>query len=167
VKRLLVAAFLMMPVVGIDSVAMAEDVTMCSAGGEAWRAGDVQTAIDAFTMCIDEGDLSDTTMSAALSSRGNILVAVGATQHGLEDLNSALQLDPVNAAAAYGRGNARFDQGDMVGALEDYNLALGLQPDLPPLYLARADTFSALGRHAEALADYDRVLLTTLSTRSQ
>ncbi len=101
-KRILAAMALVVPLTMIGSSVLAEDVTMCSAGGEAWRAGEVQAAIDAFTLCIDEGDLSPATKSAALSSRGNILVAVGANQHGLEDLNEALRLDPLNAAAAYG-----------------------------------------------------------------
>jgi len=158
VRHVSVAMMAMVAVVSLFGDASAEDITHCSVGGEAWRAGDVQTAIDNFTICIDQGDLTPATLSTALSSRGNILVAIGAPNHALEDLERALELDPTNVFALYGRGSARFDLGDLAGALSDYTMAIDFQPDLLPLVFARANTFSALGRHTEAIADYDRVV---------
>ena len=138
--------------------ATAEDVTHCSVGGEAFRTGDVQRAIDSFTLCIETGELEPGTLSAAYSSRGNILLAVGATNYALEDLEQALALDADNVAALYGRGSARFELGEYPGALEDYNRALALEPDVPQLHLERANLYSAMGRYTEAVDDYSRVL---------
>ncbi len=138
--------------------ARAEDTSMCKAGGDAWRAGKAQDAIDNFTKCIDNGQLEPATMSAALASRGNILSALGAPKHAMDDFNKSLQIDPNQPGALFGRGTARYELGDAQGALDDFNKLVELQPTLGAAYLGRANVENAMADYQSAIADYSQAL---------
>jgi len=138
--------------------ARAEDTAACVAGGEAWRAGNVQAAIDDFTDCIENGALERKTLADALASRGNILESAGAPTVAMEDFAAALAIDPNHVPALFGRANAYLDLGNLSGALADFDTLIGLVPELAQAYYGRANVKSELGDFEGALADYDRSL---------
>ena len=58
----LVATLATAALLAVAVPAAAEDTSACIVGGEAWRAGKAQEAIDSFTVCIEQGDLEPATM---------------------------------------------------------------------------------------------------------
>ncbi|MCA8922395.1 MAG: tetratricopeptide repeat protein, partial [Planctomycetes bacterium] len=71
-----------------------------------------------------------------------------------------IELDPANPTAFGGRGVSRVYQNRLVEALADYDLGIELgQRGVPAgLYVNRGLCLGRLGRHAAALADFERVL---------
>ncbi len=86
--------------------------------------------------------------------------------HSLGDHDRAIQLctwlierDADWAQPFYFRGASRLTQDDPAGALEDLERAIDLDPDIPAFaYHDRGRALAALGRHQEALADYEHAL---------
>jgi tetratricopeptide (TPR) repeat protein len=138
--------------------AVAEDTTACEAGGEAWRAGDIQGSIDDFTVCIEQGDLQPETMASALASRGNVLRVSGAVAHAISDFNRALEIDPDHPGALFGRANAWFDMRDLNQSMADFNHAIAAMPTMAEAYSGRGNVKSAEGDYLGAIADYDAAL---------
>lgn len=138
--------------------ASAEDTSACVAGGEAWRAGENQAAIDHFTACIDDGDLEPASMASALASRGNVLRVSGATVHSIPDFNAALAIDADHVGALFGRANAWFGLHDLRKALADFDHVIAIMPSLAQAYFGRANVHTALEDYTSAIADYDQSL---------
>lgn len=66
--------------------------------------------------------------------------------------------EEARGAALYNRGQAYLAQGQAEKALQDFSAALDIAPDSEDLLLNRAAALRKLGRHEEAIADYDRLL---------
>jgi tetratricopeptide (TPR) repeat protein len=82
----------------------------------------------------------------------------GDKQGMLADLNSALKINPNNAAAYNNRGLVRYQLGDMQGALADFNTALKINPNNAAAYNGRGLVRSQLGDKQGALADFNTAL---------
>lgn len=74
-----------------------------------------------------------------------------------EDAAAKLQKPEIAGASRifFNRGNERFQKGDIEGALSDISKAIELSPENSNFYLARATTFTRIGRPQEALSDLE------------
>ncbi|MBI3129246.1 MAG: tetratricopeptide repeat protein [Candidatus Tectomicrobia bacterium] len=86
-------------------------------------------------------------------ARGVRLAKQGRFEEALEDLNKAIQLNPVDAEAYNNRGGVfcmleRFEL-----AIADFSKAIELNPTYQKAYLNRAKTFERIGRTQEATND--------------
>jgi tetratricopeptide (TPR) repeat protein len=75
-------------------------------------------------------------------------------------LDGALEQNPNAAAVRDLRARLRADTGDLDGALADVDAELVARPEHAPARLLRVQILYALGRHAEAAAECDRLLAT-------
>jgi tetratricopeptide (TPR) repeat protein len=120
-------------------------------------AGDYDTAIDdATTLLRLEGQPTP----YLLSSRGLAYLQTGELEHGLDDINQALKIDPEYAAGYDRRGYAYFLLGDYGRSEQDMDEALRRIATLPPqgraeLHYHCALLLQAQGRRDAALADLD------------
>ncbi|MCL2923866.1 MAG: hypothetical protein MGF17_04350 [Trichodesmium sp. MAG_R04] len=64
----------------------------------------------------------------AYIKRGIVHLDLGDNRGGLEDLESAVQLQPKNPEAYYHRGNTRRSLGDVSGAIIDFETAIKFNP---------------------------------------
>src|SRR5262249_626367 len=78
--------------------------------------------------------------------------------HSLDDLNTAVALDPKNPRGYFERGNL-FQLGmDYQLAIDEYNIAISISPDDPDYYINRANSYADLFQYDKAIADYDQGL---------
>ena len=90
-----------------------------------------------------------------LHSRGHSLGALGRNVEALEAYDTAVGIDPADAAAHAGRGDALAALDRFAEALEAYDRAADLDPGFAPFHLFRGDALAVLDRFAEALEAYD------------
>ena len=154
-RRLLIAlALLVLP----PAPAGAEDLTYCHQGLGAKKAGNHDLAIDYYTRCLNEGDLSRGNQAVFYNNRGNAYRSKGDTDRAIADYDRALRLDPDYALAYYNRGLAYNGKGDTDSAIADYDRVLRLDPDFALAYNNRGLTYSGKGAYDRAIADYDQAL---------
>ncbi|MEO6502277.1 MAG: tetratricopeptide repeat protein [Jatrophihabitantaceae bacterium] len=93
-----------------------------------------------------------------LSLRGRLELEAGRLDQARTALDAAVRNDPSLAGAWALRGALNFEAADLAGALSDLSRAVELSPD-PAVLFNRAHVLHELGRLAEAVADFDQVLL--------
>jgi tetratricopeptide (TPR) repeat protein len=76
----------------------------------------------------------------------------------MELVSSCLAVEPRHPLAYALRGRLRHERGDFGGALADFDAGLRLSPDDVEILLGRGMTLVSLGRKAEALACYERIM---------
>jgi tetratricopeptide (TPR) repeat protein len=76
----------------------------------------------------------------------------------LEDINLAIQLDPLIPEAYYYRGNIHYFNFRIGDAIKDYNKAIDLKPDYMAAYYIRAAAKGEQNKYDEAISDYQTVL---------
>ncbi len=76
----------------------------------------------------------------------------------LEDLNTALRLEPRHAGLYINRAFLRYSLDDYFGAMADYDYAIGLEPANEVALFNRALLLSEVGDNDRALVDYNRIL---------
>ncbi len=89
---------------------------------------------------------------------GRKLLAQGAHQAALAELNSALEISPHLADALYHRGCVHEATGQVEEALADFDQALSCDPQHALSYLHRGRIRSEQGDVDPALADFDQVM---------
>ena len=72
-------------------------------------------------------------------------------------LTAALRWDPQSPATFRQRGDLFTDQGHYEQALEDYHRAIELDPDDPISLIKRSVALQYLGKHAEAIQDWQQL----------
>lgn len=83
----------------------------------------------------------------------------GAGDLALDDLNRAIEIDPVYVDAYLLRGQIHSDQGNYDQALDDFNTAINLAPDYAPSFYSRALLYyNAYADPDSALADLNMAL---------
>ena len=87
-----------------------------------------------------------------LTSRGNILEALGRPDEALESYDQALALQPDLTNALYNRGTVLSNLKRPSEALNSYDMALALKPDDAEILLNRSAVLLELNRPEEALA---------------
>jgi tetratricopeptide (TPR) repeat protein len=81
----------------------------------------------------------------------------GDAQAAQQALAAALWWDPESAATFRQRGDLLTDQGHYDQALEDYHRAIELDPDDPVNLIKRSVALQFLGKHAEAIQDWQQL----------
>ena len=132
----------------------AEDTTHCFDAIYALKENRLNEAIDLYTRCINEGDLSQKNLIVALNDRGN---AFGKNQQlnlALQDFSSVIQIDAEDADAFYNRGltNRKLERFDE--ALADYNQAIKLNPRYAKAYNNRGGVHGKQGKFKVAIIDF-------------
>lgn len=74
----------------------------------------------------------------------------------MDDLDHALELDPLMAVAHYNRGTILLRMGADVDAIESFTRAIEIEPSLGPAYFNRGYARFSRGNHDGAVADISR-----------
>jgi len=93
----------------------------------------------------------------ALLNRGRAYLLLKNYSAAIDDSEAALRVEPQLAAAHNLRGTVLRDTGNPGQALEEFNRAVDLAPNADNYY-QRGATFQALGRHQQAIADFDQTI---------
>jgi tetratricopeptide (TPR) repeat protein len=93
----------------------------------------------------------------SLSNRGDAAAGRGDVETAEGDFTRALELDPANAGAYIRRARIRARREDYVAAIDDLSRAVEVAPDNLEARQLRGLVNETLGRHKEALADYEIV----------
>ncbi len=154
-RRVLIAlALLFLPL----APASAEDLTYCNQAIGAQEAGNHDLAIDYYTRCLNEGDLSRGNQVIIYNGRSNAYRDKGEDDRAIADHDQALRLDPDFALAFNNRGNAYSRKGEYDRAIADYDRALRLDPDYALAYNNRGRVHFNRGRFAQAVPDLRRAV---------
>lgn len=104
---------------------------------------------------IDGGELSGQQLSLAYSMRALAYSLTGLYDQALRDYDEAIRLNPSFAVALNNRAWTYFKSGKPGRGVGDVERSLELSPDSPHTIDTRAHIRQALGRIADALADYE------------
>lgn len=124
------------------------------------RPEPAEPAVRACTVAITSYRFSPARLTELLVLRGDAHRRIGRRERALADYETALKIETSNVRALAGRGMIRAEEGANLQALADFRRAIGSGGDGPEVRFARAGALAALGRDAEAAADYDVVLST-------
>jgi tetratricopeptide (TPR) repeat protein len=114
------------------------------------RVGDYPTALAALTSVTKR----EPSNAVAFYELGNINQMLGRDTEAMDAWTTALRLDPAFDAAYLARGRDYFKQGNFLASLGDFERAVSSNPSTEA-YLQRAFALQALGRHTDALRDFD------------
>jgi tetratricopeptide (TPR) repeat protein len=92
------------------------------------------------------------------SQLGLYLQRAGKTREASEAFQHALKLNPRSPEAQYGEALIAFDERQFEAALNLLNRALKGRPLFPEARVAKGESFAQLGRTAEAIAEFEKVL---------
>lgn len=152
-RALLTVVFLAAAVVGVGAGAAradsGSDVRRCHAPSD-----DAAGRISACTRVIRSKTLDGAALADVHNNRGVALAAVGLNRQATVDFDRALELDAEHAAALSNRCRANIHTGDLKAAVADCDAAIKLRPDDATAYLNQGAAFQAMGRYAEAAANY-------------
>lgn len=94
----------------------------------------------------------------AYANRARAYLRAGDLEEALQDLDTAIRLDPRCGDFYFRRGNAYAHAGDNVRALDDYDRAIRLSPRHIDAYIARGLLHMRLGDDDRALDDFNRAV---------
>jgi tetratricopeptide (TPR) repeat protein len=92
-----------------------------------------------------------------LNNRGMHFHSMGRDREAINDLNSALKVDPKFVPAMINRGFVHMQAGRADDAEKDLTAAIEMSPESPQAYTMRGNARVTQGRAADALADYRKV----------
>jgi len=134
-------------------------------GTEAFKTGQLNEAIEAFTAAITSGELGDETLAITYNNRGVARGELNEFERAIDDYRKSLALlpnDPITRknlrVAHLKRAMASQAAGDLESAEEDLDAAIAAQPDHYLPYLRRAELNVARGQLALAVVDYEQAL---------
>jgi len=137
--------------------AAAEDMTWCDKALLDHDNGRLESAVERYTRCIEQGDLGTSSLAIAHSNRGLAWLDLGDHANALPDFERAIELDPGWALYWTDRADLHVRSGDYVAAIADYNEALARDPENTGILLDRAIAWGYLGDLDMAMADFGRV----------
>lgn len=108
---------------------------------EKLAAGNMDEAIEDLTVAIDANATSD-----SLTLRGEIYLQMGDYQKALDDFNSAIEVDNMNAVAFYDRALLNMRLENYNAALNDINNALAAQSMKPSEVLSMRNLYAKRGQ---------------------
>jgi len=94
----------------------------------------------------------------AYNSRGGVYRELHDYGRALEDLNTAISLDPGYALPYNNRGLVYREVGDYGRAVSDFSTSISLDPRNAATFINRADTYRGLRDYQKALADYNAAI---------
>ena len=134
----------------------------CVSGQAAYEERDYAAAREAFTACIEGGDVPEAAMADALHRRGRSAMKLGEHDAALADFDRVLATDETHAQALNSRGWTLLLKDLPEEALPDLEAAKVLAPRDPRIADSYAHVLAALGREQDALrAFFDAVELQT------
>jgi tetratricopeptide (TPR) repeat protein len=102
--------------------------------------------------------LEDYKSARAYLKRGHVYRLLQEHAAALEDLGSAIKLDPTLSEAWRERGISHAGMGQFEAAFNDLDKAIRLAPMDAESYYLRADLYSRLKKDEQALADYEKAI---------
>jgi tetratricopeptide (TPR) repeat protein len=125
----------------------------------AWRGGCLRD------MGRDEDAIEDYTKAIArmrpnadvYRERAKLFQRIGEPSKALEDLAEAERLEPGSSSRRL-RRDALLALGRYEQVLSEMNVAIRKQPEVAHFFACRAESYAQTGRHAEALADFERAM---------
>ncbi len=138
--------------------AQEEELDWCRVAIMADSAGEPETAIEAYTKCLETPDLEDDYRGMFLHQRGLAFDAMGDPQRAIEDFTQALPLVPEPERTFSARGLARAEMGQYDKAIYDFTQAINVDPHVPGNWHMRGILNMEVGNLEDALADYDTAL---------
>lgn len=122
-------------------------------GDEQFAAGNFEQAINFYSKAINKKPSPQLHIS-----RSEVYLKQENTASALEDLNTAINLDPSLIDGYFARAAVYFDTKDYNLAISDYNKVIELRPDFIDGYIARASVYFAMEDFNSARSDYNHVL---------
>lgn len=131
-------------------------------GEEALRGLDYNRALAELDRAVANNDLEPPERAVALLNRGLARQNLRDSQGSISDYSEAIQIGTLPAAARaiayFNRGLAYNSVGQTTLALEDLSTAIKVNPAFAQAYNSRGTLMRALGRHEEAIRDYQAAI---------
>jgi tetratricopeptide (TPR) repeat protein len=137
------------------AISLALPLAGCSFDLGSWGSDKEKPQQQAETKPADNISARSVTDAQGYATRGQVLAKSGNNEEALAEFERALTLDPYNVRALYGRGLIRQVEKEHQQAIEDFTAANGLSPQKVEPLLARANSYFALDKGKEAMADLD------------
>jgi len=138
--------------------AKAETLEYCHEGATAGKKGDFELAIEHFSRCIEEGELTTDSSVTAHYNRGTAHQQNGELDEAIQDYHGVVRLDPNHIPTFYNRATIYESRGDYDRAIADYNEVIRLNPVHPFAHVNRGNSYQRLGQYDQAIQDYDEVV---------
>lgn len=145
-------------ILGLSAAPASAQDSWCVSGQLAYEARDYAAARDAFTACLDGGDIAEPHLADAHHRRGRSLMKLGNHAAALADYDRALAQDEEHVQALNSRAWTLLLMDLPEDALPDIEAAKALAPEDARIADSYAHVLAALGREAEALAAFDAAL---------
>jgi tetratricopeptide (TPR) repeat protein len=120
--------------------------------------------VDSAAICFERALRIDPRFASALSNRGGVRLSRGDAAGAVEDFTKAIEADPRIWGAYTNRALAYTELKNHEGAIGDLRQALAIKPTNPDNFVyvnAIGIELEALGRHAEAVREFDEAIRTT------
>ncbi len=138
--------------------AKADTLEDCHKGMMAGKEGNFELAIEHFSRCIEEGELTPVSSVTAHYNRGTAHQQNGELDEAIQDYDKVIGLDPNHLPAFYNRGTIYESRGDYGRAIADYKEVVRLNPAHPYAHVNRGNSYQRLGQYDRAIQDYDEVI---------
>lgn len=137
--------------------AHAEDISLCKEGWSKSTAGEYEESLNLFNKCIENGDLSNSSLARTYRNIGITQKNYGQYAKAIESYNKALSLNPSDPWDDYvNRGNAWSESGNFTKAFEDYDKALEIKPNYNEVYYNRGIVFEKKNDFDSAKIEFER-----------
>ena len=156
--------------VAATSESEAAAIASLNAGTAAIQSGRALEAIDYLNAAIEGNALNAERMALAYHHRGIANQKLGLGGHAVADYTSAIWQgglpSDVLPRSYYNRAVAYAGMGQQVRAERDYDKAIELAPDYASAYHNRGNLRRHLGRHEDAVVDYNQALTLGMQSRA-
>ena len=138
----------------------AKDETLedCHNGKMAGKKGDFELAIEHFSRCLEEGELTTVSSVTAHYNRGTAHQQNGELDEAIQDYDKVIGLDPNHLPTFYNRATIYESTGDYDRAIADYKEVIRLNPAHPYAHVNRGNSYQRLGQYDRAIQDYNEVI---------
>ena len=148
----------------------ADAIASLNAGTAAIQSGRALEAIDYLNAAIEGNALDAERMALAYHHRGIANQKLGLGGHAVADYTSAIWQGGLPASilprSYYNRAVAYAGMGQQERAARDYDKAIELAPNYASAFHNRGNLRRHLGRHGDAIDDYDRALTLGMGSRA-
>ncbi len=157
------SAFLAAPAAGGGAIDTNQtSLSLSVQARNALQAGDVETAIAAYSEAIEARDLKPEQLANALINRGFAYQQGQEHDRAVDDYTAALRIDAMSAklraTALYNRGLSQQKLNQPVLAIEDFTSALFLDPEFAHAYYMRGTILRENGQFLFALSDFEKAI---------
>lgn len=123
------------------------------AGMSMMTPGNYHLAVQHFNRALDLAP----DMEGVYAQRGLAYQNQGQTDAAMQDFDRALALNPKDGVVLTARGMVYRDRKDLNKAIEEFSKVIEVRADTDAYY-ERAQAYEAIGEHAKAIADFDKVI---------